>query len=83
MSQHVTGSLPFISAASHWASLTSVPLFPYLLLHIVCTVYNKAGEEGGLCRLSFEPRLFVPDSLIFLQSCETKSGTEILGSRLV
>ena len=32
---------------------------------------------------SFKPRLSVPDFVSFLQSCETKSGTESLCSRLV
>ena len=39
-----------------------------------------SGSGSGL---SLEPRLSVPDSVSQLQSCETESGTESLGSRLV
>ena len=42
--------------------------------------YRKNVVRLTMSILSLEPRLSVP---IFLQSCETKSGTESLGSRLV
>ena len=41
------------------------------------------GYRVERLRDSLEPRLSVPDFVsIFLQSCETKSGTESLGLRL-
>ena len=52
-----------------------------------CIVHSMWSEGERQVSVSLEPRLSVPDSVSqlwrnFLQSCETESGTESLGSRL-
>ena len=57
------------------------------LLMLAC--YKQVHYDIYYCKCavwrfcSHEPWLSVPDFVFFLQSCETKSATESLGSRLV
>ena len=60
----------------------------HLIVQILCECVCVGGEHVQVCTIrtlfpSLEPRLSVPRfCLIFLQSCEAKSGTECVSSRL-